>query len=273
MGEAEVIARTRGSPVTQRTLVRDLKRLGVAPGMVLLVHSSLSAIGWVCGGAEAVIYAMEEVLRPFGTLVMPTHSGQLSDPSGWNHPPVPPSWWETIRRTMPPFDPDLTPTRGMGAIPECFRKQPDVVRSVHPQVSFAAWGEQSLPILQSHPLDYGLGESSPLARVYELDGWVLLLGVGHDRDTSLHLAEYRAWFRGKRIVANAAPVRIGGHRRWKRFKDINLDSSDFGLLGRHFLQDWGASIRSGTVGAARCQLFPQRLAVDYAVKWLERNRR
>src|SRR5690349_7103098 len=59
-------------------------------------------------------------------------------------------------------------------------------------VSFAAWGRHALPITANHALDYGLGEHSPLARLYDLDGSVLLLGVGYERRTSLHLAEYRA---------------------------------------------------------------------------------
>ncbi len=272
MSEAEVIANTRG-PVTRQSLARDLRRLGVSPGMVLLVHSSLSAIGWVCGGAVAVILALEEVLRPWGTLVMPTHTGHLSDPAGWTRPPVPRSWWETIRKSLPPYDPEMTPTRGMGAIPECFRTQRDVVRSLHPQVSFAAWGEQSLVVTQNHTLDFSLGEGSPLARIYQLDGWVLLLGVDHDRNTSLHLAEYRAHYPGRKVITSAAPIQIDGHRRWKRFRDINNDSSDFATLGRHFSREWSARIRTGTVGEAKCQLFPQRLCVDYAVRWLTRNRR
>ena len=272
MGEAEVVARTP-DPITRKTLARDLRRLGVRPGMVLLVHSSLSAVGWVCGGEVAVVQALEDVLRPFGTLVMPTHTGDLSDPAGWERPPVPRAWWEVIRRNLPAFDPALTPSRGMGAIPECFRGQRDVLRSSHPQVSFAAWGEESLAILQNHSLDFSLGDDSPLGRLYELDGWVLLLGVGHDRNTSLHLAEYRAQYPTRRTVTAAAPMFVEGHRRWKRFRDLNWDSADFAELGRHFSRDWARRIRTGTVGEARCQLFSQRLCVDYAARWLSRHRR
>jgi aminoglycoside 3-N-acetyltransferase len=84
--ESDAIQRTQGDPATLQSLKADLSALGVAPGMTLLVHSSLSALGWVCGGPVAVILALESVLGPSGMLVMPTHSGDLSDPAEWENP-------------------------------------------------------------------------------------------------------------------------------------------------------------------------------------------
>ena len=140
--ERDIIAGT-SSPATVESLCRDLKNLGVQEGMVLLVHSSLSALGWVSGGPVAVVLALEEVLGAGGTLVMPTHSGSLSDPAEWINPPVPKDWWQTIRDTMPAYDPEYTPTQGMGAIVEVFHHRPDARRSQHPQHSFCARGPEA----------------------------------------------------------------------------------------------------------------------------------
>jgi aminoglycoside 3-N-acetyltransferase len=268
-----MIKQTHEKPVTVDSLKDDIAAVGVTSGMTLIVHSSLKSLGrWVAGGPVAVILALEDALGDEGTLVMPTQSGDLSDPAHWMNPPVPESWWETIRQTMPAFDPDLTPTRSMGAIPESFRKQKGVVRSSHPQVSFAARGAIAKHIIDEHSLDYRLGEGSPLARIYQRDGWVLLLGVGHDNNTSLHLAEYRAQFSAKKEVNQGAPMIIDGNRQWVEFKDLNLDDSDFENIGGDFEKETGL-VRRGRIADATALLFPQRALVDYAVRWMEKHRK
>ena len=143
-------------PATVDSLKADFSALGVESGMVLLVHSSLSALGWVCGGPVAVIIALQHVLGSAGTLVMPAHSTDLSDPGRWENPPVPESWWRIIRETMPAYRPDLTPTRKMGIIAETFRKQNGVLRSAHPHVSFCAFGAHARKITDNHSLAFGI---------------------------------------------------------------------------------------------------------------------
>ena len=271
MAENDTIAKSANGPVTGDSLVTDLTTLGVQPGMTLIVHSSLSALGWVCGGPVAVIQALEAVLTPAGTLVMPTHSSDLSDPAPWQHPPVPESWWAIIRATMPAYDSDLTPTRGMGAIPETFRKQPGVCRSMHPQSSFAAWGAQADFVVNGQTLENGMGKDSPLDRIYELDGSILLLGVGYDNNTSLHLAEYRADSPGKRHQTQGAPIMENGQRRWVTFTDLDCDSVDFAALGAAYVAA-GNPCNSGPVGYSRARLMPQRPLIDFAVQWLPAHR-
>lgn len=274
-GEAASIARAQdvlGAPVTRARLAGDLRALGVEAGCVLLVHSSLSALGWVCGGAVAVVEALLDALGPDGTLVVPTHTSANSDPAGWSRPPVPEAWWPHIRERMPPFDPARTPSRGVGVVPEVVRTWPGSVRSAHPQVSFAALGPAAALVCADHVLESGLGERSPLARVEELGGSVLLLGAGHDANTSLHLAEGRvARPRRSRFGAAVRDGDAGGSgRRWVQWDDVEPDASDFAALGAAW--DATGATRIGRVGAGEARLMRQPELVAFAVGWLEAHR-
>ncbi|UCE91058.1 MAG: AAC(3) family N-acetyltransferase [Methanobacteriota archaeon] len=271
MTEAEAIERTKGMPATISSMSDDLLTLGVTAGSTLLVHSSLSSLGWVCGGAVSVVLALEKALGVDGTLVMPTHSGDLSDPSRWRNPPIPEQWWDVVRDEAPAFDVDMTPSRGMGVIPECFRRQRGTMRSAHPSVSFAARGPMAEALTEVRSLDFPAGEGSLLARLYDLDGHVLLVGADFRCATSLHLAECRASYPGRKVIRCGAPVIVDGERRWVEFDDIEYDDSDFIQIGVSF-SDIEGNVRSGPVACGRALLMSQRALVDHAVRWMEENR-
>jgi aminoglycoside 3-N-acetyltransferase len=219
----------------------------------------------VCGGPVAVVQALIDAVGKAGTLVMPTHSGDYSNPENWSNPPVPKEWVKTIKETMPAFDPAYTPTRKMGKIVDCFMRVPGVVRSSHPTVSFAAWGKNKEGVTAHHQLDYSLGNTSPLARVYALDGYVLLMGVSYAKNTSFHLAEYRLDIRNP--ITCEAPVFEKGKRVWKVYNDIECDSGEFDSIGMDF--EKGGTVKKGVIGLAESRLFSQRAAVDFAVMWFE----
>mgnify|MGYP000262402323 CR=1 FL=1 len=252
-------------PHTRESLAADLGHLGIAPGMTLIVHTAMSSLGWVCGGPVAVIQALMDVLTGEGTLVMPAHSGDNSDPAQWAHPPVPADWVPAIRAHMPAYDPAWQPTRGLGRLPELFRTLPGVVRSDHPQLSFSAWGRHAGYVTEGHSLDYALGEGSPLARIYDLCGHVLLLGVGYGNNTSMHLSEYRAG-RAKHVRQGSSML-VNGERKWVEFDDIDFDDGPFAAIGEAYEKQGGA-VTIGRVGGAECRLMPQRPIVDFTARWI-----
>lgn len=253
-------------PQTAATLAADLGALGVPVGGTVIAHTAMSRLGWVAGGAQGVVDGLTRAVGPDGTLVMPAQSGQLSDPAGWRNPPVSESWWPAVRAGMPAYDPAATPTRAMGAVPECFRSCSGVRRSDHPLVSFAARGPRAEFLLDPHPLPYGLGEGSPLTRLYDVGGYVLLLGADHGSDTVLHLAEHRS---GRaRDTTASAPV---AGRGWVSFADLDWDSADFARLGADYLSA-GGELAPGTVGQAAALLVPVVPLVDFAVGWFRQHR-
>ena len=264
-GERETIERT-DAPLTTDRVAADLCELGVEAGGTVLVHSSLSAVGWMPGGVPAAVDALMAAVGEEGTLAVPTHSTQLSDPAHWENPPVPDEWVEAIRETAPPFRPELTPSRGMGAVPECLRDYPGAVRSRHPTTSFAAWGADAERVVADHAYDSPLGEESPLGRLYEADALVLRLGV--EANTSLHLAEYRADCE-KAYETNGGPVLEDGERRWVAFEEPE-SRDDFREIEAAFEAETGA-MRRGTVGNAESTLCRMRPLVDFGVEWMERN--
>ena len=269
MGERDAIEKA-DAPATVASLAGDLRNLGVPDGASVMVHSSLSRLGYVSGGAQAVVLALLDVVGSSGTLMMPTHSSALSDPAEWRNPPVPESWWEPIRASMPAFDPLLTPTLRMGAIVECFVHADGVRRSNHPTVSAAAVGPNAEFLTSGHELANGMGEGSPQARLYDLEGWVLLLGVSHANNTSLHLAEFRAEFPNKPWTRHGSPVLVDGKRQWISYDDLEESSADFHEIGEAF-STTGLE-RTGAVGAGTGRLCKVRDVVDFAVTWMEANR-
>jgi aminoglycoside N3'-acetyltransferase len=267
MSEERAIA--RGGPFSRKSIAADLRRLGLRESATVLVHSSLSHLGYVAGGPQAVVLALLDVAGTTGTVVMPAHSPDWSDPSQWQNPPVPADWQQVIRDEMPAYDPRLTPTRGMGAVVECFRHVSGAVRSSHPSASFVAVGPNATAIMEGHELANGLGERSPLGRLYDLDASVLLLGVGHANNTSLHLAEYRS-DNPKRWITQSAAVMVDGERTWASWQQLEGDTDDFEILGHAFAAT--GLQQTGPVGAGTAHLMRQQEVVDFAVKWFDEHR-
>lgn len=255
-----------GPLCTRASLAHDLKTIGVKPGSVLLLHSSMSRIGWVCGGVQTVVLALLDVLGKEGTLVVPAFTAYNTDPHNWGRPPVPKSWHDEIRAHTPAFDPHFSQTRGMGVIPELVRTLPGAVRSAHPQTSFAAIGPAAEKLMAVHDLECRLGERSPLRALEEAGAYVLLLGVGFERCTSFHLSQYRVPGESEEI---GFAVMTPSGRQWQTAIDMVAPDDPLPDIGKAF--DATPEVTQGKIGAASTKLFSMPVAVKFAVDWLKED--
>jgi len=149
--------------VTRQTIAGGLADLGLPRDAVVLVHSSLSSLGYVDGGAEAVVDGFRDHLGSAGTLVVPTLPFR-----GYQH---------DYLRADPLFDPLTTPSL-MGRITEAMRLRPGALRSWHPSHSVSAIGPAAALLTAPQSCDPWLtfGPQSPFGRLADIDGWICLLG-------------------------------------------------------------------------------------------------
>ncbi len=257
--------------VLKEDLKKGFQDLGLEEGDNVIVHASLSSLGFVCGGAQPVIEALLETVGESGTIMMPAQSWKNLDPQAGVHWEEPEEWWQFIRENWPAYDKDITPTNTMGAVAEMFRKWPGATRSSHPARSFAAKGKHAEYLLKDHDLHDIFGEKSPVGKLYELNGKVLLLGVGYDKNTSLHLADVRADYPGKRYADESSAMMVNGKREWVTYETLVVDGEDFEEIGEAF--ETAYKVSRGSIGNGKVTCMSQRDIVDFAVKWIEKNRK
>lgn len=225
--------------LTADDLIAAFGELGVRPGQQVLLHSSLSSLGHVNGGADTVIDALLEVLGPDGTLLVPTLTG---------HEGVGPDA-DVL------FDVASTPA-WTGTIPETLRKRPEAVRSLHPTHSVAAVGADAESLTTGHEDTVSpCGIGSPYARLANRSSArILLLGVGHESNTTLHAVEelaavpYHLQSRPTRGV-----IRTGGHELVRTFWPHRYGTPRRFPAIEQLLVERGAQ-HTGTVGASPARL-------------------
>ena len=257
--------------VLKQDILDALAKVGVSKGQTIMVHASLSSLGYVCGGAQVVIEALMESVGTDGTIMMPTQSWKNLDPTSGVHWEEPEAWWQMIRDNWPAYDKDITPTNSMGAVAEMFRKWPGTLRSSHPARSVAANGKYAEYMTMEHDLSNIFGEGSPIGKLYELDGYVLLIGVGYDKNTSLHLADVRAEYPGKHYCTEHSALMENEKRVWKAYDTLFVDGEDFCEIGQAFEKN--CHVKKAALGNGNITFMKQKELVDFAVAWIEENRR
>jgi aminoglycoside 3-N-acetyltransferase len=228
--------------VTADELADQLRTLGVRRGGVLLVHTSFRAVRPVEGGPVGLVDALCTALGADGTLVMPTMTAGDSV-----------------------FDPTFTPTEGMGIVAELFWRRPGVLRSTHPGASFAALGPLAARICAPQPLSPPHGLDSPAGRVHDAGGQVLLLGVTHSENTTLHVAESIA--NVPYSVSHPCVVEVDGVARTVMIPETDHCCRRFDLADE-WLRERGLQ-REGKVGNADARLSDSRDVVAVAIGHIE----
>ncbi len=181
---------TERTHVTQSDIIEGLREVGLTEGDVALVHSSLSAFGWVEGGADTAIDALLEAVGDTGTIVVPTFT-----------------WGPFHDAETAVLDLVETPVKDeVGIIPETFRKRPEARRSTHICHSVAAIGPHTEQVMGEGISSFG--EGSTFHQLYRLDAWCLLMGATFSSCTELHAVEeamdvpyrYHRTFHGSTVV-------------------------------------------------------------------------
>jgi aminoglycoside 3-N-acetyltransferase len=258
-------------PIIKADVLNAFREVGLGFGTTVIVHTSLGSIGYVCGGAQTIIEALIETVGEEGTIMMPTQSWKNLGPEDGVHWTVAEQDWQIIRDNWPAYDKRITPTNTMGAVAEMFRSWPGAIRSDHPARSVAAWGKHAEYLTAEHDLSNIFGDGSPIGKLYELDGQILLIGVGYDKNTSIHLADARAEYPGKHNCVEHSAIMQNGRRIWKAYETLFVDGEDFTQIGAAFEED--RHVKKGKLGGAELKLMKQRELVNYAVEWIQRNRK
>ena len=250
-------------PISQEELITDFRKMGIENGMNVMMHSSLSKIGWVIGGAQTVVNALVDVIGEKGTIVMPSATPYCLHPKEWGDKRIPEDWILKIAEHLPVFNKNTTPTT-MGIIPETFRNWPQTLRSDHPISSICARGKLAKELTQFHSLEISEGIHTPYEKIYELNFKIILLGVGFNRCTMLHFAESKS--KNRRLTTSNYPIYKDNKKEWIEVQDMGNDNSThFPKIGELYVENKMTAI--GKIGNADAILFPAKTIVDFGTQY------
>ena len=246
----------KGPPLTREEFLKELRMLGLSRGMVLLVEADSECLPYVVGGEQALIEALMELVGYEGTLIVPSFTPELLDPACVEHCPFPYDSWEDIRRNSLPYQPKLSMPVHADPFVRQFLRNDGVVRSNHPLYSFAAWGKYAKVICRRHPLHFALNEDSPLGRIEDLGGYVLLLGNSFETAAIHALAKYRT--RQLPVCIRRLPLEKSTSLYWKDVLDYRMDPSIISCVQE--MMEERRTISYAYLGNARITLFSAHVA-------------
>ncbi|MEA1965099.1 MAG: AAC(3) family N-acetyltransferase [Candidatus Aerophobetes bacterium] len=240
--------------VTKDRIKKDLQTLGLKKGDRVFMHSSLKSVGYVKGGADTVIDAIMEVVGEDGLLMVPTF---------------------TFKGFIPYFEPHRTPSE-MGLITEALRQRKESVRSWHPRHSVGVIGKNAKKVVKDHLKAGSLGKGSPPDKLAKRGGYALLLGVGHNVNSTIHTAEVYAELSYLYTVKDSPDFPEQAIVKTPAEEMIKVDLPPFPTCSEGFwklepvMRDRG-KIRYGKVGQAHSQLMKSQDVIDTASSLLRED--
>lgn len=270
---ADTIGNIQIKPVINEVLTKEdikyqLQKMGIKKGMSILVHADLSKIGYLSNGPQTIIDALMDAVGYDGTIVMETFTLHMVDPCCRKDMHIDCESWEYIRDSMKPFDRKLS-AGSYDALVEQFLRNEGVARSYHPLYSFAAWGKYAKVICDRHPLHFSLSDESPLGKLFELNGFVLLLGCDYEDCVMFHLARYNA--NQLPIKIACCPVNINGKADWKDLLDLDLNNEGYDTVGK--IMEEREIVKMCAMGDGLCKFFSGRQAVTLATAYYNLNKK
>lgn len=265
-------------PRTRAELVADLRRLGLVPGDLVMVHASVRSVGLVLGGPDEIHQAVVDAISPGGTMVMLVGAPNGFDDVGRGI--LSPQEEQRILDHMPIFDKQATrANRENGTLAEFFRSWPGTVMSDSVAVRLGARGARADWFVADHPNDWPFGKGTPFEKLVAAGGKLLLLGSDHDQVTLLHYAESIADFPNKIVRDFTVPVMQDGRRAWLRCREFNSTTGahanwserQFAEITDAFIARFGGTpgCTRGKVGDSNSVLIAAQPFVAFAVAMME----
>lgn len=249
--------------ITKEDITQQLQNIGVQRGMLLLVDACSEKMGYISGGIQTFIDALMEAVGYEGTIVMPSFTPQFIDPACTGSKKIDRENWELLRDTALPFHKKLSPPETTDAMVHQFMRNEGVVRSYHPIYSFVAWGKYAKIICDKHPLHFGLSKESPLGKLSELNGFVLLAGCSFKACTIFQLARYSGEQLPIKIMTS--PIEQNNQMIWKDMLDLEMDTSGFEVIGE--VMEERKIVKNMYINTSRCRFFSAREAVNIATAY------
>lgn len=257
---------------TRSSLRDDLTRIGVSAGDTIMIHAAMSRVGPLLNGPDALSAALLDVIGPEGTMLVYTSWDSVHEDLLDVEGRVLPQW----RDHVPGFEALVSrAVRMNGVIAEFVRTMPGARRSANPGASVAAIGKRADWITADHPQDYGYGEGSPLAKLVQVGGRVLMVGAPWDTMTLIHHADHLAALTGKLVRRYEVPFATSAGTTWCFFEEFDTTEPVVAGLPENYIEQIvtayveGGGGHQGLIGFAPSLLVDAQPMLAFAIEWLE----